>query len=354
MKIYLCGGAVRDKLLGLIPKDHDYVVVGSSPEELLALGYERVGISFPVFLKDGCEYALARTERKTGVGYNGFTVEFDPTVTLKDDLIRRDLSINSMAMDLDTGEIIDPFSGQADLTAGILRATSAAYSDDPVRILRTARFVARYGFTVEPNTLELMRAGVPELQFVNKERIWAEIEKGLMEDYPHKMFQVLSDCAALDCMGPLAPFSQAAYSHVLERLSNVTQQHSLAVRFALIANGFHGTDYEDFRVPSHIARVAKTFSHHLKAFMNYSSTSAQDRILLLDRIRAFSNPVLLNECLQALTFFHQYDGTLETIDIIRTDLARAGRINAAAIAAAQSNLKSIQGAIQQARVDAIS
>lgn len=353
MKIYMVGGFVRDHLLGIEPKDIDYVVVGSSPEEMIALGYKQVGSSFPVYLKDGNEYALARTERKTGVGYNGFEVEFNPTVTLEDDLARRDLTVNSIAMDLETGDIIDPFGGQSDLKAGILRATSSAFSQDPVRILRTARFAARYGFTIEPNTIELMRNIVLELQFVPKERIWAEIEKGLMEDHPHKMFQALSDCGALDRKGPLAPFWHGALDIELKQLKRVTKQHSLAVRFTLISGAFNDAQYGEFRVPSHVKTIAKMFDRHFNDFKNYTTNSADDRILLLERTRAFSTPVLLSECLSTLSFFDVLDGIHVTIDTILADLARAKQIDTATIAMAQINSKNIQNVIHQARIKAI-
>ncbi len=158
-KIYLVGGAVRDQLLGLPVKDRDWVVVGATPEEMIKQGYKPVGKDFPVFLhpKTYEEYALARTERKTAAGYTGFQVYAAPDVTLEEDLARRDLTINAMATDQQTGELIDPYHGEEDLTNGILRHVSDAFIEDPVRILRTARFVARYHFFVAPETLKLMQ-----------------------------------------------------------------------------------------------------------------------------------------------------------------------------------------------------
>ena len=204
MKIYQVGGCVRDKLLGLTPKDIDYVVVGSTPQQMLDLGYQQVGSSFPVFLKDGEEYALARTERKTGVGYNGFETKHDPNVTLEDDLCRRDLTINSMAMDED-GHLFDPHGGQSDLQAQILRHTSEAFAEDPVRVLRTARFAARYKFDIAPDTIELMNKIAHELDFIPQERIWTEIEKGLMEKTPAVMFDTLTRCGAFTRSDALKP-----------------------------------------------------------------------------------------------------------------------------------------------------
>lgn len=177
MKIYEVGGCVRDRLLGKEPKDIDYVVVGSNPEEMLSLGYMPVGKDFPVFLKNNSEYALARTERKTGNGYNGFTVNSDG-VTLEEDLYRRDLTINAMAMD-DKGNIYDPYNGKEDLEKGIIRHVSTHFSEDPLRVLRAARFAARYGFVIADETKRLMedlgKAG--ELSCLVKERVWAETMK---------------------------------------------------------------------------------------------------------------------------------------------------------------------------------
>lgn len=198
MKIYIVGGAVRDELLGLTPKDIDYVVVGSTPEEMLALGYEQVGADFPVFLhpetKD--EYALARTERKTGPGYHGFEVSADPTVTLQDDLSRRDLTINAMAKDVETGDIYDPHGGQHDLKYKVLRHVSPAFAEDPLRVIRLARFAARYfGFTIASSTMDLAIEMVEkgELGQLPDERFWAEMEKALISPNSGHFFWVLDD-----------------------------------------------------------------------------------------------------------------------------------------------------------------
>lgn len=182
MKIYAVGGSVRDTLMGRKPKDHDYVVIGSTPEEMLSLGYQKVGSDFPVFLHPDTkeEYALARIERKVGNGYNGFKCTFGPNVTIEDDLSRRDLTINSIARDIDTGEIIDPFNGRADIKSKILRHTSDAFADDPLRVIRLARFFARFGgFTIAPDTIDLVRKVVDsgEMNHLTPERYWAELIK---------------------------------------------------------------------------------------------------------------------------------------------------------------------------------
>jgi tRNA nucleotidyltransferase (CCA-adding enzyme) len=200
---YLVGGAVRDQLLGHPFSDYDWVVVGATPQTMLDAGFRPVGQDFPVFLhpKTGEEYALARTERKSGQGYGGFTFHTSPDVTLEQDLIRRDLTINAMAMDADC-RVIDPYGGQRDLAARVLRHVSPAFVEDPMRVLRVARYAARYhrmGFIVAPETMELMRelAESGELQALTAERSWKEISRALMEPNPEIFIRVLRDCGAL-------------------------------------------------------------------------------------------------------------------------------------------------------------
>lgn len=208
MKIYLVGGAVRDKLLDYPVHERDWVVVGATPQQLLDQGYVQVGKDFPVFLHPDSreEYALARTERKQGHGYTGFAVHSDPSITLEEDLLRRDLTINAMALD-DNGTITDPYGGRRDLQDKILRHVSDAFVEDPLRVLRTARFAARYhhlGFTVAPETLALMREIVAqdELSHLSAERIWVELERALGERHPHVFVEVLRDCGALQKLLP--------------------------------------------------------------------------------------------------------------------------------------------------------
>jgi tRNA nucleotidyltransferase (CCA-adding enzyme) len=208
MDIYLVGGAVRDHLLGRTPLERDFVVVGATPEDLLALGYRPVGKDFPVFLHPdtGEQYALARTERKTGPGYYGFATRFAPDVTLEEDLARRDLTINAMARDA-AGALVDPYGGQRDLEARLLRHVSPAFVEDPLRVLRVARFAARFaplGFTVAPETLALMREIVArgEMAALVPERVWVETERALGEDRPTAYFEVLRSCGALAAVFP--------------------------------------------------------------------------------------------------------------------------------------------------------
>ncbi|MFG0589107.1 multifunctional CCA addition/repair protein [Acinetobacter sp. YQ_14] len=208
MQVYLVGGAVRDHLLGHPYHEKDYVVVGATPEQLLAEGYQPVGKDFPVFLhpKTKEEYALARTERKSGVGYHGFQFFTDTTVKLEEDLIRRDLTINAMAMD-ENGTVYDPYGGQQDLEQKILRHVSDAFIEDPLRVLRVARFAARYaayGFKIADETIQLMKniAKTGELDALTPERVWKETSRALMEDQADVYFQTLKECDALKILFP--------------------------------------------------------------------------------------------------------------------------------------------------------
>ncbi|MDO9218081.1 MAG: multifunctional CCA tRNA nucleotidyl transferase/2'3'-cyclic phosphodiesterase/2'nucleotidase/phosphatase, partial [Lacisediminimonas sp.] len=201
MKTYVVGGAVRDALLGLPVQDHDHVVVGATPQEMMEAGFRPVGRDFPVFLhpQTNEEYALARTERKTAPGYAGFLFQAAPDVTLEQDLARRDLTINAMARNED-GSIVDPFNGRADLAARVFRHVSPAFVEDPVRILRVARFAARFAdFSVAAQTNALMRQMVAagEVDALVPERVWQELARGLMEQKPSRMFDVLRECGAL-------------------------------------------------------------------------------------------------------------------------------------------------------------
>ena len=208
MKIYLVGGAVRDTLLGFEPKERDWVVVGATPEQLKSQGYKQVGKDFPVFLhpKTREEYALARTERKTAPGYHGFAIHAEPGVTLEEDLLRRDLTVNAIAQTTD-GQLIDPFNGQQDLANKLLRHVSPAFSEDPIRILRVARFAARFahlGFNIAPETMQLMQdmSNAGEVDALVAERVWIETERALGEKSPARFFEVLRDCGALEKLFP--------------------------------------------------------------------------------------------------------------------------------------------------------
>ena len=205
MQIYQVGGAVRDSLLGRAVSDRDWVVVGASADQLLALGYRQVGADFPVFLHPHSheEYALARTERKSGQGYKGFITDATPAVTLEEDLARRDFTINAMAIG-DDGVIVDPYGGQRDLAAGLLRHVTAAFVEDPLRVLRAARFAARFGFAIADETRALMReiSVSGELATLAPERVWQELRRALAEPHPENFFEVLRECSALAALLP--------------------------------------------------------------------------------------------------------------------------------------------------------
>jgi tRNA nucleotidyltransferase (CCA-adding enzyme) len=272
MDIYLVGGAVRDTLLKYPVREVDWVVVGARPEELLQQGYQQVGKDFPVFLHPDTkeEYALARTERKQGHGYHGFAVHAPPDITLEQDLLRRDLTINAMAQHPD-GSIIDPYGGQADLEARLLRHVSDAFVEDPLRVLRTARFAARYahlGFTVAPETLALMQqiASDGELAHLPAERLWTEMDKALGERDPQVFVQVLRDCGALAALLPevdnLFGVPQNAQYHPeidtgMHVLMSLQQASALSpatdVRFAVLMHDLGKGTTEQSEWPSHIA-----------------------------------------------------------------------------------------------------
>ena len=205
MEIFQVGGAVRDRLLGREVSDRDWLVVGASAEQLLALGYRQVGADFPVFLHpvNHEEYALARTERKSGHGYKGFVTDATPQVTLEEDLARRDFTINAMALG-DDGVIIDPYGGRRDLAAGVLRHVTAAFVEDPLRVLRAARFAARFGFTIADETQALMRdiSRAGELATLAPERVWQELRRALIEPHPELFIEVLRSCDALAALLP--------------------------------------------------------------------------------------------------------------------------------------------------------
>jgi tRNA nucleotidyltransferase (CCA-adding enzyme) len=274
MKTYLVGGSVRDEILGLPVTDHDHVVVGSSPDEMIRLGYRPVGKDFPVFLHPQSQeqYALARTERKVSRGYKGFEVYASPEVTLQEDLARRDLTINSLAKDED-GNIIDPFGGLSDLEAGLLRHISPAFTEDPVRVLRTARFAARFGFRIAPETLALMSEMVHngEVDALVPERVWQEFARGLMEQRPSRMFYALRECSALVRIMPevdaLFGVPQPAQHHpeidtgvhvmmVIDYAAS--KRYSLPVRFAALTHdlGKGTTPPEEW--PRHIGHEARS------------------------------------------------------------------------------------------------
>ena len=276
MKIYAVGGAVRDELLGLPVIDRDYVVVGATPEEMVAQGFRPVGKDFPVFLHPHTheEYALARTERKTARGYKGFQVCAAPEVTLEEDLARRDLTINAIAKD-EAGLLIDPYGGTADLKAGVLRHVSPAFVEDPVRVLRVARFASRFGFAVAPETLALMRemAANGEVDALVPERVWQELARGLMENTPSRMILALRECGALARILPEldalfgVPQTEQYHPeidtgvHVMMVVDYAAaHNYDLPVRFAALTHDLGKGATPRAEWPRHIAHEARSFA----------------------------------------------------------------------------------------------
>jgi tRNA nucleotidyltransferase (CCA-adding enzyme) len=266
MQVYLVGGAVRDELLGRTARERDWVVVGARPEELERLGYRAVGREFPVFLHPETqeEYALARLERKVAPGYRGFVTEHSPAVTLEEDLLRRDLTINAMARGAD-GHIIDPYGGRADLQARVLRHVSPAFAEDPVRILRVARFAARFadlGFTVAPQTMALMRAMVAngETNALVSERVWRELDGALSTASPQRCFEVLRDCGALPVLLPELANSSDAPLAMKALQAAAAAGSANPVRWASLLAGLRAAEVESLcarlRVPNETRDLA--------------------------------------------------------------------------------------------------
>jgi tRNA nucleotidyltransferase (CCA-adding enzyme) len=343
VKVYLVGGAVRDELLGLPVKERDYVVVGSTPEEMERLGYKPVGKDFPVFLhpKTHEEYALARTERKSGRGYKGFTVHAAPDVTLEDDLRRRDLTINAIAKD-EQGRLIDPFGGKKDLERKILRHVSDAFAEDPVRILRVARFAARFGFDVAPETMALMKRMVEsgETDYLVPERVWQEFSKGLLEREPQRMFELLDAC---DLRQKLLP----------EIASIGKLEGTLAQRFARLAWPLKESEVEALcdrlKVPGEVRELALLACRNHVALRASRLATPEALLELLKRTDAFRRP----ERFQDLLAVARRDVPIIDTSRLERALAAAAAVDAGAIAAKASSPQEIARLIDQARADAI-
>ncbi|WP_282286247.1 multifunctional CCA addition/repair protein [Pseudomonas sp. PS02302] len=314
MQIYKVGGAVRDRLLGRPVTEVDWVVVGATAEALAAQGYRPVGADFPVFLhpRTGEEYALARTERKSGRGYGGFTFHATPDVTLEQDLIRRDLTVNAMAED-DDGQVIDPYGGRADLQARLLRHVSPAFAEDPLRVLRVARFAARYcslGFQVAPETLLLMQEMVAsgELDALTAERLWKEISRALLEERPDVFIRVLHDCGALTALLPEVaagfageqPEPGARVSATLRQSAEV--QASLNVRWACllldVPEEKHAAISARLKVPRDPAELALLLARHRPTALQARQLTPEAWFELLQGFDVLRRPARFEEFLQ--------------------------------------------------------
>jgi tRNA nucleotidyltransferase (CCA-adding enzyme) len=398
MQTYVVGGAVRDELLGLPVKDRDHVVVGATPEQMVESGYRPVGKDFPVFLHPETheEYALARTERKVAKGYKGFQVFAAPEVTLEEDLARRDLTINAIAKTED-GELIDPYHGRSDIQGKILRHVSPAFIEDPVRILRVARFAARFAdFSIAPETVELMRRMVEEgeVDALVPERVWQELSKGLMEDKPSRMFETLRTCGALKIILPeldrLWGVPQPAQHHpevdtgvhVMMVLDYAASQHySLPVRFAALTHDLgKGTTpkavlprhigHEDrsvnllrdvctrLRVPNDCKELAHIVAKYHGKVHQVDEMRPDTLVRLLQDTDAFRQPERFREFLRACecdsrgrtgfedTPFPQSDRLLKVLEV-------ATNVDAGAVAKQFDEPEMIRQKVYEARVDAV-
>jgi len=301
MKIYLVGGAVRDKLLGLPVKERDWVVVGATPEQMIALGYRPVGRDFPVFLhpKTNEEYALARTERKSGRGYQGFVFNTGRDVTLEQDLIRRDITINAIA-ETEAGEIIDPYGGQEDLKKRQLRHISDAFVEDPVRLLRVARFVAKFekfNFKVADETMVLLRHMVDngEVSHLVAERVWQELYKALQEAHPSQFFRVLKACGADKVIFPAIDDSL----HAMKALDIAAQlSSSPKIRFATLYS-LKTPFYDALKVPKDYKELAILVGKYHKLCHDVFDLKSEAVVNLLERVDAFRRESRFHEFLIA-------------------------------------------------------
>jgi len=361
MKTYVVGGAVRDELLGLPVSDRDHVVVGATPEDMKRLRYKPVGRDFPVFLHPDTheEYALARTERKTARGYHGFEFHAAPDVTLEQDLGRRDLTINAMARD-EHGALIDPYGGEDDLRAGILRHVSPAFAEDPVRILRVARFAARFGFDIAPDTYALMRsmADAGEVDALVPERVWQEFARGLMEGEPSRMLQVLRDCGALERVAPeLANLYEAAsWDDTLAAVDTASeQQMSLDARWAALTRNLdpYAADAlaQRLKVPSSSRDLSLLAARHANALADAAELDAEALLDLLNAVNAWRKPQRFHElCQVALIGEPDAKSALQRLE--RAQRAAAA-VDAGAISRTVKGGDAIRDAVAAARLHAL-
>ena len=362
MKIYAVGGSVRDELLGLPVQDRDYVVVGATPEEMVKLGYKPVGSDFPVFLHPETreEYALARTERKTARGYHGFAFYAAPDVTLEQDLERRDLTINALAKD-EQGRILDPFNGTRDLEAGVLRHVSPAFAEDPVRILRVARFAARFEFTIAPETLALMRAMAEngEADALVPERVWQELARGLMETHPSRMFEVLHESGALPRILPEIArlFLDAGQAADAMRLLDLAAERGtkLEVRLAVLARALDPLAVEALaqrlKLPSACRDLALLAARHANLIADAEALGAAELLEVLDSTDAWRRPERFADLMEAALIGEDHAAAARAR--LETALDAAAAVNAGEIAKQAKTPAEIRSGIEQARLAAI-
>jgi tRNA nucleotidyltransferase (CCA-adding enzyme) len=389
MKIYVVGGAVRDALLGLPVQDRDHVVVGATPKDMVAKGFMPVGKDFPVFLhpKTHEEYALARTERKTAPGYKGFHFHADPGITLEQDLARRDLTINAIAQAED-GSLIDPYGGQRDLRAKIFRHMSDAFVEDPVRILRLARFAARFtDFSVAPETILLMQRMVQdgEVDALVPERVWQEIARGLMESRPSRMFAVLRECGALSRIVPEldALWVQTADVHAGEQAMQAVdiaanKEHVLPIRMAALMQGLRSTPQageqkametsrvesacQRLRAPNDCRDLAVMTAREQEQVMQGLAFSPEALVDLFQRCDAYRKPQRFIDMLCAIECVHaaaSHDAVFPQSAYLETKLdaalqVRSGDIAAQVVQRHPGEPQRIAEAVRAARIAAVS
>ena len=362
MKTYRVGGSVRDELLGLAVQDRDHVVVGADPGEMVKRGFRPVGADFPVFLHPETheEYALARTERKTAPGYRGFVFHADSSVTLEEDLRRRDLTINAMARGED-GVLVDPHGGERDLHAGILRHVSDAFAEDPVRILRVARFAARFGFAIAPETLALMVRMVEagEADALVPERVWQELARGLMEKSPSRMIAVLRECGAL---ARILPEVDAAFDRpeepetLAQRLDcGAARDRALAVRYALLVLDLAPDEAtrlaERVNAPGDCRDLALLAIRERDAIAT-CDLDADTTLDMLERADAFRRPDRLERLIEVADCDAHHAGKASAAARqLRRALEAARKVDAGRIA--RENPHDIPGALRRARLVAI-
>ena len=367
MKIFQVGGSIRDELLGLPVVDRDWVVVGATPEDMVRAGFKPVGRDFPVFLHPQTheEYALARTERKTAPGYRGFIFHTAPDVTLEEDLARRDFTVNAMARQvqpaINDAPLIDPFSGIDDLRQGLLRHVGPAFSEDPVRILRCARFVARLGFRVAPDTMALMRAMTlaGEVDALVPERVWQEVSRGLMERNPIALFALLDDAGALARVAPeLAPW-RADTNAMRGLAATACAASGLAERFAALCSHLESDAVDRLstrlKVPTDCRDLASLYVRHrtqLQAAAGLDEKALAELVRAADGLR---QPDRFSALVAVAAACSTSDVGLTNIVTrrLRVALAAIRGIDAGAIARQASTPSQIQAALRQARERAV-
>ena len=338
MKIYLVGGAVRDKLLGLPVQERDWVVVGATPQEMLQQGFRKVGRDFPVFLhpKTHEEYALARTERKVGKGYTKFICYTDPSVTLEDDLKRRDLTINAMAQTPE-GKIIDPYGGRKDLANHILRHVSSAFAEDPVRILRLARFAARFSnFMVHPETNKLISTMLKqgEVDALVPERVWLELERALPEQAPERFFETLNNCKVLAKLFPQLVPHLTSITTALRNI--VTLSNDTVVRFATVTFALTTEQIKHFCQQYRPPKVYQELSLLVAKFKNRLASlvlNPEDAVTLLEQIDAYRKPKRIQQLLFTCEAYNQ--GTPHSAQLLQAyQLSKNVKLSAQTVAQA--------------------